>query len=219
MYRLIAILIVLLSAPTLHGQSQLNMLNGKIHKGNLYGYDSSYVDFSFFRKGKEKRDLVDRYRVFSVIDSNGVESVLYIQDSMMGNPEPASLMKYFVAGEQDAYATFKPHLSNICGFAFGLGISFVDTYQKDGAFFNGFFKGSPGFAHLLSPFVYTIIAGFPGITFDLGKLSNRSYLLEDSYREGFARVVKNKRRFGGLKFSLLGSLTGLGIYGLAQLAH
>ena len=209
---LIALIFPLLGAS----QDKINMLNGKIISGELIEYDSTYLTISILKKDKKETRMLDRSRVFSVTDSTGNEQILYIRDSTIGNAEPVDFMKYFVIGEQDAYAGFKPHLTNVGGFAFGLGISLFDTYKKDGDFFNGFFKDEPSFLHLLSPFVYTLIASLPGITFDLSKLSNRSYLLEEPYREGFARVVKIKRRFGGLKFSLLGSATGLGLYFLAN---
>lgn len=201
-------------------QDKLTFLNGRTLEGHSLGYDTSYVQFQFNKRNKLRTEKFETYRLYSLTDSTGKETILYRQDSITGNIWTPTEAMYMVHGEQDAWTGFHPHLTHAGGFAFALGVSLFDTYKKqtgptDG-FFEGFFRSDPGIVHLLSPFLYTIIAGIPGITFDLSKVSNRTYLMEDAYREGYIRVVKNKRKFGGLKFSLIGSATGLGLYFLGK---
>lgn len=216
MKRIVYLFLFILIVFSASAQDQINMLNGKIIEGKVIDYDSNWVSINVIKRKKSVNRVLERSRVFSIIDSSRAEKILYIRDSTIGNAEPLEYITYFVIGEQDAYANFKPHWCNIGGFAFGLGVSMWDTYKKNGPFMNGFFQQEPGFVHLLSPFVYTIIASIPGITFKLSKISDRSFLLEESYRDGFGRIVKIKRRFGGLKFSLLGSASGVGLYFLAK---
>lgn len=201
-------------------QDKLTFLNGQVLQGKSLSCDSSYVEFSFYKRKKSRTELFENYRLYSLTDSSGKETILYRQDSITGNVWTPTEAMYLVHGEQDALSYFKPHLSNVGGLAFALGVSLFDTYEKqtgpNDGFFEGFFRSSPGILHLISPFVYTFLVGIPGISIDLSKISNRSYLMEPAYREGFVRVVKNKRKFGGLKFSLIGSAAGAGLYFLGR---
>lgn len=214
-------LFLLLFSPLLvSAQDKLTFLNGHVLEGKFLNYDTSYVEFSYQRRNKTKTEKFEAYRLYSITEASGKETVVYFQDSLVGNIWTPQEAMYFVHGQQDAQEGFKPHLANIGGFSFALGVSLWDTYKRQNGpsdgFFEGFFRSDPGIIHLLTPFVYTILVGLPGITFDLSKVSNRAYLLEETYRDGYIRVVKNKRKFGGLKFSLLGSATGLGLYFLGR---
>jgi hypothetical protein len=217
---LLTLFVLTIAVPHGSGQDKLTFLNGHVLEGKFVMYDTAYVQFSFTKRNKTRTEKFEAYRLYSYTKSNEPESVIYVQDSSIGNTWSATDAMYFVHGQQDAYEGFVPHLNHSMAFAFGLGISLFDTYQKRDVptdrFFEGFFRGDPTLVHLVSPFVYFLAAGLPGITFDLSKVSNRSYLLEETYRMGYIRVVKNKRRFGGLKFSLIGSATGLGLYFLGR---
>jgi hypothetical protein len=211
-------LIFLLNVLICNGQEKVTYTNGKEVEGQIVSFDSSYVIMNVSRKKKTEQQTIEAYRVYSITDKTGQETVLYRQDSLIGNFYSEPEMKFFVAGEKDGYKNYNPVLTKITGFCLGLGVSLFDTYKRQsfGGFFEGFFRSDPGLVHLATPFIFPVLAGLPGVTFHVSKVSDRSYLMEPAYRDGYARVVKIKRTFGALKFSFAGSVAGLGLYFLGR---
>lgn len=202
------ILLCVICSTYCKSQDKVTFTNGRETYGKIISFDSSYVQMNIKKRKKESKQTIEAYRIFSITEESGKETILYRQDSLIGNFYNVPDMKLFVEGEKDAYNNFRPTFTRITGFCLGLGISLLDTYH----YHNGMFKTEPGLIHLATPFLFPIIAGIPKVTFDVNKTSNRSYLMEPPYRHGYERVVKSKRVFAALKFSLAGSLTGLGMY-------
>ncbi|MFZ5552263.1 MAG: hypothetical protein ACOZCO_04040 [Bacteroidota bacterium] len=210
--------IMCLSLSRVDAQDKIVLLTGKVLTGKVLSYDEAYLQYSYMKKKEVKTDMLDRYRIYSTIDSSGKENVLYVRDTTVGNFLTEPEMRLFIAGEQDAQKNFKCRGYNTTGFLFALGISLLDTYEKqDGQpFFNGFFREDPGILHFATPFVYPIIASLPPISLRIRDVTERKNLLEEPYIEGFERVGKQKRRFGGLLYSTIGSATGIGLYLLGK---
>jgi len=219
MFKTLASVVFLFFALSVYAQEKLVLLNGSEVQGKLQGIDSNFVSIQTMKKDKPKTMIIERYRVYSYTDSVGRDTIIYIPNPAEGNTFTTQEAEYFMYGQLDAGQSFRPHLTHITAFSVMLGLSILDTYQGPNADNNntgGFFYASPSFMHLAAPFLITLAARIPGITFDLNKMSNRSFLIEPSYREGFTRVIKNKRTFGALKFSLAGSLVGIGIWAIAK---
>lgn len=215
---LICLFVLIIYTPNF-AQDKILLLTGKVLEGKVLSYDEAFLQYTYMKRKELKTDMIERYRIYSTTDSLNKETVLYLQDSTVGNFMTQPEMKLFIDGERDALKNFRARGFNTTGFLFGLGISLIDTYRKqDGEpFFNGFFRSEPGILHFASPFVYPIIAGLPPVTIRINDVTDRNNLLQEPYLEGFERVGKQKRRFGGLAFSAAGSAAGIVLYFLGKL--
>lgn len=206
-------------------QDRIMLLTGKVLTGKVVTYDEAYLEYTYKKKNEVKTDLLERYRIYSTIDSSNKETILYIRDSTVGNFMTQPEMKLFIDGERDAYKNFKTRGSNVTGFIFALGVSLTDTYKRQDTtslfasklFFNGFFRDEPSIVHFIPPFIYPILAGLPSISIRISDVTEKNNLLQQPYLEGFERVGKQKRRFGGLAYSAMGSAAGICLYFLGKL--
>lgn len=168
-------------------QDKILFLNGKSLEGSLL--EKTNYEFTFKDK-KEKQFLIDKYRVFSYTQNNN-ESIVYEFDTLSGNFLKVEDMKMFVYGERDAYANFKPRVSNVLGLAIGaIGGYLMQTDES--------------FIYIATPLIYTPITLLFPTKVKQSKLTEVKYLKEDEYLRGYERVARAKRTQGALKTSLLG---------------
>lgn len=215
------ILAFLLTPFLLMGQDKLNLMNGKILEGTLDSLGEYQIKFEAIgKKGRIYETYIENYRVFSVITANGKETILYQQDSSLGNLLKPDDMKFHIYGEQDAYKNYKPIGNMVLGFGLGIGVSLFDTYSfNEDTSINiskGFFNASPGFSHLVFPLVYTMVSGFIRTQLDIHNVSDKNNLNSEYYIEGFARTARYKRVIRALLSSASGCIIGLATYGVAQ---
>ncbi len=212
--KLFIYIVYLLFTNVLSAQDKLVLLNGRILEGKVTDLNDGIITFQYKKKKSFAQELIEQYRVYSIIDSSGKEKIVYIQDSLVGNVMNVADMGFFIAGEMDARKNFNPVVSNWIGFAYGLGIVTYDTYDKD---FGGLFKAnSPTILVFVPTFTYFLFASIPRITINVREVTHKPNLLQDAYIEGFARIGKIKRRMGGIKFSLGGTLLGLGTWAIVK---
>ena len=225
MKRILIFSIVLFFFTQSRSQDKILLVTGKVLEGRVISYDEAYLQYTFKKRKELKTDMIERYRIYSTTDSANKETILYVQDSSVGNFMTQPEMKLFIAGERDALNNFKCPGYNTTGFLFGLGVSLFDTYRKadstsnytDKSFFNGFFRDDPTVINLIPVFLYPILAGLPPVTIRINDVTDRNNLMQEPYLEGFERVGKQKRKFVGLKYSALGSATGIALFFLAKL--
>lgn len=202
----------------LDAQDKVNLMNGKIVEGELVDTIDQQVHIkAVSKKGKVYDTYLENYRVFSIVSANGTETILYRQDTLLGNLLTMEDMQFYVLGEQDAYKNYQPIGTSIFGATLSFGMVLFDTYRfKDDPANNlqkGFFKDSPTFLPLLFPFVYTVVAGIaPRPNLDIRDITNKSNLNSEEYVQGFAKTARFKRLIRALAFSCLGSALGVGSY-------
>lgn len=212
--KLSAVFVLIVISIRLTAQDKLVLLNGRVLEGKVTHFSDGLITLNYKKKKNYSQELIEQYRVYSIIDSSGKENIVYIQDSIVGNVLNVADMGFFIAGEMDARKNFKPVVSNWIGFAYGLGIVTYDTYDKD---FGGLFKAkSPTILVFVPTFTYFLFASVPRITINVREVSHKPNLLQDAYIDGFARVGKIKRRMGGIKFSLGGTLLGLATWAVVK---
>jgi hypothetical protein len=172
-------------------QDKILFLNGKSLEGSLL--EKTNYEFTFKDK-KEKQFLIDKYRVFSYTQNNN-ESIVYEFDTLSGNFLKVEDMKMFVYGERDAYANFKPRVSNVLGLAIGaIGGYLMQTDES--------------FIYIATPLIYTPITLLFPTKVKQSKITEVKYLKEDEYLRGYERVARSKRTQGALKTSLIGMGVG-----------
>lgn len=196
-------------------QDKVQLLNGKVLRGKLGTEYDEYYDFQYYKKGGKVKtiDLV-KYRMFSYSNSSGEETILYKQDTLMGNFFTKNEMKMFVYGQRDAFANYKAAPWLVTGFALGFTSVILDTYDFSPN--GGFFKYDPSIVPIGGIFVYTIGAGLFKPKVRKEYAADVSFLSSEHYIEGFQKIARVKK----LKSSLLGSVIGVGtgllVYSIAK---
>lgn len=145
------------------------------------------------RKGNFKADFVDLDLVYSVKYSNGVETVFYRQDTLFGNYFTAQEVKYFMAGERDAWHSYR------C------------PVWVAGAFAAGYAGGITGrfIVTLLPPFAYALGTSFFRTKIKPGTVSNPDYLKYDTYLFGYEKEAKKRRVMRSLLWGGIGMVSGV----------
>lgn len=203
-------LLLLFSACIFNGvaQDKMLLLNGVTDRGKLIEETEELLKFKIYKKGgKEKIILYDRFRVFSHVNSEGVERVLYKKDSTLGSYLSESQMRMFIYGERDARNNYKNSQHALLGGILGGTIALFDTYEFDNSAPNGagFFKQSPTFFPILSPLVVTFGASLLNSKISRDQVSDLAYLSSEEYIKGFKKI----RKFRKVKGSFLGSIVGV----------
>jgi hypothetical protein len=196
-------------------QDKLLLLNGRIDKGEIIADKESIFDFKIYKNGsKEKIIPYDKYRIFSITDINGKESILYKKDSSIGNFLSENRMRMYIYGQRDAHENFGSGRHFLGGFVLGFAATVFDTYEfglskkeiADGAtpIPTGFFLRDPSIFPVLFPLSIPLGASLLPSKIIKDDVSSIEYLNSEEYVEGFNKVKKFKR----LKNSFLGSLAG-----------
>lgn len=204
MYILLVVLFLILSK--ISAQDSLALMSGKTCIGELSYEDESYV---YFNKNKaiNKIKLI-RYPINMVysISSLGKETKLYYhQNVLTGNYFSEENMKMYIIGEQDAIKQFNIGFHFLLGFGVGLITSMIDTYEFKNKNCIGYFNSSASVISIVTPFVTSIVIGFPNKKVRKIYVSNLDNLSSEHYKKGFNQV-KNYRK---TVFSFLGSFTGV----------
>lgn len=217
--KLIAAVFLMCLYTLCFSQNQLTFLNGKTIQGKLLTEKEDYFGFRSEKKeGKTKLLQLSKYRLFSYTNEKGEETILYQQDSSVGNYFSQTQMKLFVFGQRDAYQSFRAVHYFVGGLALGYTSVLLDTYEfQDGnTCAKGFFHRTPSIAPIAVPLVFTIGAGFMRSKVRREHASDASFLSSEHYIDGFRKVAKFKR----LKNAFLGSVAGVAAGFITyQLAH
>lgn len=189
----------------------LHLMNGQTFEGTILDTAEGKVTMNSIVKTKTKKYVLDHYRVYSIVKKNEPEIVFYKRDTTIGNFLTPEEMKYYFLGEKDARKSYNPVGIKIAACLFTYSISLVDTYKKDSVnntFLKGFFKSEPGLISIVAPFAITALAGFPAVQISINKVSNKNYLNQQPFVDGFEKVARSKKVFGALKFSIIGGALG-----------
>lgn len=191
------------------------MLNGDVLEGKITenNDDFGFISYNFTTKsGKTKSGTVEHYRVFSIIDADGQETMYYEQDSMAGYVFTENEMRAYIIGERDAKLSYKPTLTLLGGIGLGVGTVLFDTYRtkadtEDGQT-HGFFQAEPSIMPIVVPLVFTIAAGIPRVKVRLGGVSHTQYITDEYYLLGYEKKGRSKRVFRAFGGSISGVAAG-----------
>lgn len=220
-YLLIActfLITVLASAQSKSPMDTIVMMKGSKIVVQLESFSSSAVEYSSYLNGKgkliSKSGTIDGYRVFSVIKDNE-RSILYKQDSLIGNFRTVNQMNSFILGQQHAYEFQNTKPAFYGGLAFGLGMSIFDTYvfkdnvQPGEAF--GFFQGDPSIIQLATPLVYSLCMLVPNVRIKTSTVKDKVLLQDIDFQDGYESRAQSRRIMKGLAGSGIG--VGVGLLG------
>lgn len=197
------------------------MVNGDVLEGKITENNDEfgYINFNFTKGNKVKSGTVEHYRVFSIIDADGMETVYYKQDTMMGWPLAESEMRAFILGERDAKLSYKANWTLFGGLAVGAGTVLFDTYRFESDVDTavagqvaGFFNSDPSIMPLIVPLVFTAVSMIPKVKVRLGGVSHTEYITDEYYLLGYEKRGRSRRTFNALKGSVGGILLGFASY-------
>lgn len=203
-----------------YAQDTINLLSGKqIIVGGLT-FDDPLLNYSgiYNKKGvlNTKGGNMDYYRVFSVVNSKGTETVLYQRDTLLGQDRSELEARYFTYGGAHAYTHVKPRWQMAAAGTMSLAFSLIDTYNFepftlfDGTVVPaGFFRSEPSVFQILIPFVSTAAFGFTRVKLRASQVRDRALLNDENFLMGYKRVARQKIVFSALKGALIGAATGL----------
>lgn len=173
------------------------MITGKVIDGTVTSEDSSYIYYDYEKKsGKVIPKKLDWERVFSFTDQNGIEKLVYMEDSATGNYFTEAEMRAYIRGEQDAWNGYKSNWTVWTGVPIAGGLGFV-------------LSSSP--LVFVVPFGFMVLASMPKYKMTPGSISNASDLKNPAYILGYERTARSKRLFKSLASGVAGAAIGVAI--------
>lgn len=208
---------VLLSSSYL-SQDKIQLMNGKVLRGKLKAEFDDYYQFDYYKNGGKSKSIeLSKYRIYSVTNTSGEESILYKPDSSLGNFYTPTEMKMFIYGQRDGHKTFKSTSMFITGFAMGFTSVLLDTYEfSTTGNCQGFFNRTPSITPIAVPLVFTIGAGLIKTRIRKEQVTDITFLSSELYIDGYHKVAKTKRVKNAFFGSVSGLLTGFLVYSIVH---
>ena len=185
---------------SLFSQNEIHLLGGKILTGEI---QSIHGDSIIFKLSKKNKPIVlETSRVYSVLDKDKKETVLYKQDSTIGNYYTVEEMRMHVYGKQDAWKGVRPKVLPALTFL----VSSI----------GGFLIGD-SFVVLAVPFAtYLGSLLFSGPVVFVNTVRDPAFLESQPYLDGYATVSKTKKNSRALLGSISGTIVGVSAFQLTK---
>ncbi|GAB5538490.1 MAG: hypothetical protein Salg2KO_05930 [Salibacteraceae bacterium] len=169
-------------------------MTGKVLDGTVYAEDSAFIYYRYYKNSNKLKDKkLDWERVFSYTDSTGQETLVYSEDTALGNYFTEEEMRIYIQGEKDAWSGYKSNWTVYAGVPITGGIGYV-------------LASSP--LIIVVPFVYMVAASLPKYKMTLGSISDPELLKEPAYILGYERTARSKRLFKSLVSGVAGAALG-----------
>lgn len=193
---LLPLLFIVLSGPTANAQDHILLMNGQVINAQVVGQSTLEVRYLAKRKGSllERREPTEN--VFSVTDSLGRERIWYFHDTIFGNDLTVDQMRWFIKGEQDARAGYKPFWPMVGGFVAGAGLTIGLDLEV---------------LSLAVPPLYAGAMALPRVHVTRGSITDPLMEGDPYYATGYATVGRSKRVLRTLLSTAVGTAVGLGV--------
>jgi len=217
---LTSLILVLTSLVSIGQVNELLLVNGKRIEGKVTQNDGEFLKYEYEKKNNLFIKEIDILRVFS-FTKNSEETIIYKQDTALGNVFSQDEMRMFIYGESDAETAIKSWPYFVSGLTVGYGVSLLDTYSgydnlETSENEKGFFKSAPSMLHFAVPFVFPVVCGKIKPKIKSKHASDDLFLVNEQYLIGFQKNARFKRIIGGLLGSLTGSVLGIVTYSIAK---
>ncbi|MEO8591528.1 MAG: hypothetical protein ABI432_19260 [Flavobacteriales bacterium] len=176
-------------------QDRILLMNGEIIETHVLGQSTLEIRYlELGKNGRTKERSEPTEGVFAVTDSLGRERIWYFYDTVFGNTLPVDRMRWFIKGEQDARAGYKPIWPMIGGFVFGAGMTIGLNLEVNSLFL---------------PPLYSAVMILPRVHVTRGSITDPVMEGDDDYAWGYAKVGKSKRVVKSLISTFAGVAVGL----------
>lgn len=186
-----------LLATALCGQDSILLMNGQVIPAKVIAQSTLEVRYEEFGKnGRAKTRAEATENIFSVTDSLGRERIWYFHDTLFGNDLTVDQMRYYIKGEQDARAGYRPIWPMVGGFVAGAGLTIGLNLEMNS---------------LIVPPVYAAAMALPRVHVTPGSVRDPYMEGEDNYAYGYARTGRSKRVVRSLLSTFAGVAVGLAV--------
>lgn len=193
------LLVALWTLPVL-GQlprkDRILLMNGQVIEGRVLG--QSTLEILYFletrKGGKELSEPTES--VFSVTDTLGRERIWYFYDTVFGNDMTVDQMRWFIQGEQDARAGYKPIWPMVGGFLTGAGLTIALDLEVNS---------------LLVPPLFGAAMTMPRVHVTKGSITDPLMEGDEHYAYGYAKAGRSKRVLRSLLTTAAGVAFGIGV--------
>ncbi len=197
MRHLLLLLVLCASSRGASAQDRIILMNGEIINTHVLGQSTLEIRYQEFGKnGKVKERAEPTETVFSVIDSLGKERIWYFYDTVFGNSLSVDRMRWYINGERDARAGYKPILPMIGGFVFGAGASIAANLEVNSLFL---------------PPLYSAVMILPRVHVTRGSITDPVMEGDEDYAWGYAKVGRSKRVVRCLLSTFAGVVVGVAV--------
>ncbi len=194
---LFVLLLPLAGLMTVFGQDRIQLMNGETIDAKVVGQSTLEVRYIETRKnGKVRERAEPTEEVFSVTDSLGRERIWYFYDTVFGNDLTIDQMRWFIKGEQDARAGYKPLWPMVEAFAVGAGLTIGLNLETNGLFI---------------PPLTAAAMSLPRVHITPGSITDPLMEGDEYYATGYARVGRSKRVVRSLVAAFVGVGVGLAV--------
>ncbi|HNQ12992.1 MAG TPA: hypothetical protein PKH65_09660 [Bacteroidia bacterium] len=185
----IGLLFLFLAQPNvLSAQQNMLLMDGKEIKIQRHFFEGTRIRYVPFESKSLKSKYINRYNVFSISDSGGIENVLYVPDSSYGDPSVEDL-RLFIKGEQAAMLYYRKPANKWSSLGVGAASGFMSFY------------GTP------VPFLYSTIIGRHNPSVEIPD----HIFIPEAGSEAFNYGYEKKARNIKIKQSLIWGYIGFGI--------
>lgn len=192
------IIISLFFSEKLSAQQRILLLNGHYIPVESFQIGDDYLSYKKINDKRKKMREVDRYDVFSILNEDGKEKIIYAPiDSLDYTVEEVRL---YIQGEQIAREYYKAKGATISSAVVGLGSSLLSFYA------------------LPVPMIYGIVLGrFNPKKMNLPENFDKEIATSEAFKSGYNKAARNTKIQKSLKWGYISlgvGLTGLIIYGI-----
>lgn len=172
------------------------LMNGQELNVNVIGQSTLEVRYMARTSRGYKERSEPTTSVFSVTDTLGRERIWYFHDSLFGNDLTVDQMRWFIKGEQDARAGYRPIWPVLGGFVLGAGLTMGLDLEVNS---------------LAVPPVYAGLMALPRVYITPGSIRDDHMIGNDFYAYGYSKVGRGRRVTRSLLSTAAGVIVGLAV--------
>lgn len=183
-------LLLLTFSKTASAQDKILLLNGEEILAKPVEIKDTLPTLSIIELKKEKCKTLKKSDIFSITNANGVENVLYKEDTTsINNDLSVEGMRQYIKGLQEGKKSSAP-LATVGGLVVGAGSSYLKFYG------------------LIPPAIYIAVMGNYTPSLDKQPVSDRSLMKDENFAFGYIRKNKSKRTRNAALGSVIGFFAG-----------
>lgn len=215
LHKQIILVFALLFTVATIAQDKIQLMNGKVLRGKLKTESDGMYGFEYYKNGGSAKSIeLSKYRMFSITNTTGEETVLYKQDTLMGNFFSENEMRMYIYGQRDAFKNSKGTPYFVTTFALGFASVMLDTY--DGSNSSPFFSREPSIAPIIVPLAVTIGTGLIRTKVRKEQAADVTFLSSEHYLDGYQKVARVKRVKSAFFGSVSGVIAGFIVYAIGK---
>lgn len=126
MHKLVVLIASIFVINVCYAQQKIVLLSGKVIEIKDFVVKYDRISFSKISGNSEKKRSLDKYRVFSIINTDGTEQIIYEPDTSLDLS--VNQMRIYIEGEQAAMKYYKKPANAMAGFMAGVVGSYFTFY-------------------------------------------------------------------------------------------